>query len=1072
MRSLQLIGFLFVVSFITVSGQDGKIDPTFAVNGTFRLQNELTDNYASSISLFSDSSILVARYLKSSNPVFLKLQKNGSLDTSFGVNGALSIHGKSVSNCVAAVQYGKQCVTAYSDTGGITVQRWDDFGNPDTSFGTNGSWLIKRSGTGVDKVTILKIDQQNRIILCIISTSDNRIYSTLFRLTHDGIPDQRFGNKGKFLVQYPAMEVPMYGIDTDSHGNIVLTGSAKSGIYHNFLTYKLLQSGQLDPAFGNNGIAYYQHQAISYARCVKFQSDGKILVGGLSHIQNPFQDRFTIIRYHPNGTLDSSFGTGGIVYTQFTEDVDVINELLIQPDGRIIAAGVAGSYHGGWNGYSDCALARYLPNGTLDSTFGKAGKTTYQLTSESNSITSALLQGDNRVLAAGFANLNGKAQFFVSAYSINKPVVIITSIDTGNTYDIGTFQAIKWVHQGISAIKLEISTSSGQSWMQIPGAENIPAINQYFIWKIPNTPSTKCLIRITDLDVPSNYSISPVFTINPLKIHGVINAPDLLYDTDFDGKENCTVTGINSHMTGDTIISYNWFVDGSFVINGMTSSFPLKTGTHEIRLDLKSSLGAQGSVSVFVDVISKKLNFSRGINTPVSQLSQSYFLSSADKNVYQLDSSFIIKNTYASTDTAQSPIVISSRNLLYFITDEKWIRCLDSNLSVQWEQYDSLGGHITPVISSDGLKLYYTSKAGIVTSRNALNGEIRWRYNTNRRIMASPLLLEQSDGSKVLITGTIKYSLQSAALIAIKDLGDRADTLWQRPASDSVLSAPAFYANGNNSMIFHTSTDGHLYRTRWDGYYEPLWKVDLKSRVGSCSPLIDAEGAVYVGTLGGKIIAHLPSFISTWYPRQSFSINVPIEITPAISSAGNMYVGTRDGTIHAIDIKANNIYSCWHYRFGKPLKTPLFVNDSGIIIVGAASGDLLFLLDPHIFNNYNYHAIWPTFLGNNRRSRVASMITTAAQEDEALPASFALHQNYPNPFNPTTVIEYAIPTQTHVELKVFDILGETVAQLVNSVQPAGIHSAIFEASRFPSGVYFYQIKTGENTAVRKMLLLK
>ena len=85
---------------------------------------------------------------------------------------------------------------------------------------------------------------------------------------------------------------------------------------------------------------------------------------------------------------------------------------------------------------------------------------------------------------------------------------------------------------------------------------------------------------------------------------------------------------------------------------------------------------------------------------------------------------------------------------------------------------------------------------------------------------------------------------------------------------------------------------------------------------------------------------------------------------------------------------------------------------------------------------------------------------------------FKLLQNYPNPFNPTTVIEYSIPKASHVSIKVFDILGKEVATLVNKNQENGSYKVQFNATKLSNGTYFYKIKSGDFTEIKKMLLLK
>ncbi len=92
--------------------------------------------------------------------------------------------------------------------------------------------------------------------------------------------------------------------------------------------------------------------------------------------------------------------------------------------------------------------------------------------------------------------------------------------------------------------------------------------------------------------------------------------------------------------------------------------------------------------------------------------------------------------------------------------------------------------------------------------------------------------------------------------------------------------------------------------------------------------------------------------------------------------------------------------------------------------------------------------------------------------DENQPLVFSLAQNYPNPFNPSTRIEYSIPNQSKVVLKVYNLVGQEVATLVNDVLPAGIHSVRFDANKLATGFYVYRLSAGDFTSVKKMLLLK
>ena len=85
---------------------------------------------------------------------------------------------------------------------------------------------------------------------------------------------------------------------------------------------------------------------------------------------------------------------------------------------------------------------------------------------------------------------------------------------------------------------------------------------------------------------------------------------------------------------------------------------------------------------------------------------------------------------------------------------------------------------------------------------------------------------------------------------------------------------------------------------------------------------------------------------------------------------------------------------------------------------------------------------------------------------------YKLFQNYPNPFNPTTMISWRSPVSSHQTLKIYDILGNEVATLVDEYREAGRYTLNFDASRLSSGVYIYRITAGEFSDVRKMVILK
>lgn len=100
-----------------------------------------------------------------------------------------------------------------------------------------------------------------------------------------------------------------------------------------------------------------------------------------------------------------------------------------------------------------------------------------------------------------------------------------------------------------------------------------------------------------------------------------------------------------------------------------------------------------------------------------------------------------------------------------------------------------------------------------------------------------------------------------------------------------------------------------------------------------------------------------------------------------------------------------------------------------------------------------------------------STIVEVKDEDE-MPACFSLWQNYPNPFNPVTTIHVELPKESHIAIKVFNVLGQEVMTLLNEDKPAGKYDIHLDASQLSCGVYIYRLISNDYNATKKFLLLK
>ncbi|HTX18908.1 MAG TPA: T9SS type A sorting domain-containing protein [Bacteroidota bacterium] len=132
------------------------------------------------------------------------------------------------------------------------------------------------------------------------------------------------------------------------------------------------------------------------------------------------------------------------------------------------------------------------------------------------------------------------------------------------------------------------------------------------------------------------------------------------------------------------------------------------------------------------------------------------------------------------------------------------------------------------------------------------------------------------------------------------------------------------------------------------------------------------------------------------------------------------------------------------------------------------SGDFITKLVGIIYYNNNNYMVVP----RTNADYVVPGVTSVGDAKVVLPAQYALDQNYPNPFNPSTTIRYSVPAAGKVTLKIYNVLGQEVATLVNTLENPGTHAVTFDASRLASGVYFYRITSGAFVQAKKMLLLK
>jgi uncharacterized delta-60 repeat protein len=272
--------------------------------------------------------------------------------------------------------------------------------NLDLTFGNGGKVLTDFTGSA-DVGNAIAIQPDGKIIVggSAANTVTNGTDYGLARYHANGTLDSSFGTGGKVLTDVGGLGDVISAIALQADGKIVAAGFSFTENIFDFSVVRYNANGSLDTSFGNGGKVLTDFQNNDdEAFAMVLQPDGKIVVAGLTADSN-FKLDFALARYLSNGALDPSFGTGGKVVTDLFGSDDQGYALLRQGDGKLIVAGAAINIKSFENQF---ALVRYNENGTLDGTFGSFGKATTAFT-DGSSISSLLLLPDGKIIAGGFA---------------------------------------------------------------------------------------------------------------------------------------------------------------------------------------------------------------------------------------------------------------------------------------------------------------------------------------------------------------------------------------------------------------------------------------------------------------------------------------------------------------------------------------------------------------------------------------------------------------------------------------------------------------------------------------------
>lgn len=413
------------------------LDTSFNSTGFF--QSNGTANHGCDgmeVLIQPDGKILVAGTMLDANytpglSVYRSLS-NGWPDSTFGVNGYSQIPVQAigiVTRSMALQPDGAILVTGYSylnpNAFGI-VARFTPDGVPDTTFDSDGIAYLDITG-GDDLLMDIVLQTDGKILLGGTATDGFHQTYLLARLLSNGAPDTTYGVGGFVYGNYAQDFENVYSISIQADGKLITAGDYWDGVNPNFFsTHRFLTNGNPDTTFGGTGWVYV-HPYINgdVARACIVSPNGEIYVGGYSVDFPPGSQvgygDFAIVKFNPDGSLDSTFDGDGMLRYPLGLSTDVLNNIILQPDGKIVAIGNVdtAAITTPFGIVFDFAVLRLLPNGVPDISFGQNGLIVSSFGPSSDIAYGVAIQPDGKVVVTGSTDFLNNNNMILARYGLN-----------------------------------------------------------------------------------------------------------------------------------------------------------------------------------------------------------------------------------------------------------------------------------------------------------------------------------------------------------------------------------------------------------------------------------------------------------------------------------------------------------------------------------------------------------------------------------------------------------------------------------------------------------------------------
>ncbi len=403
---------------------NGSLDPSFSGDGR-QTTDFGDDDVATGAAIQGDGKIVVVGGGGGGDDFALaRYNPNGTLDLTFSGDGkqTTDLGGEDKANTVALQANGKIIAVGEGGNGDFALARYNPTGTLDTSFSGDGKQTTPFAGH--DEAQGVAIQEDGKIVVVGHGFA-------IARYNPNGSLDTSFSGDGKRTTtdfgDFGPPDATAVAIQDD--GKIIVVGSvAGPMLYADFAIARYNPNGTLDTSFNGAGRQQASFVGHDEAHGVAIQGDGKIVVVGSGYDTVTGASEGALVRYNPNGTIDTTFSGDGKLTTDFGDWSGV----AIQGDGKIVTVGGA---DGGATSF-DFALARYNSDGSLDTSFSGDGKQTTDF-GDAEGASGVALQDDGKIVAAGRTGTIGARDFALARYDPDGALDTSFSGDGRQTTDFG-----------------------------------------------------------------------------------------------------------------------------------------------------------------------------------------------------------------------------------------------------------------------------------------------------------------------------------------------------------------------------------------------------------------------------------------------------------------------------------------------------------------------------------------------------------------------------------------------------------------------------------------------------------